>query len=116
MRGTKGTIHLGFGILPVALICEDPSGMFGKSKAAWKEITSAGVGKPESLTAKELDNGNILIVNDLIDAMENDRAPLDSLSDGRAALEMIMAVYESHRLDRAVELPLKNRKHPLAAM
>ncbi len=116
VRGTKGTIHLGFGILPVALLCEDPSGMFGKSKAAWQEITSAGVGKPEPLTAKELDNGNILIVNDLIDAIEKDRAPLDSLSDGRAALEMILAVYESHRLERAVDLPLKNRKHPLAAM
>lgn len=116
VRGTKGTIHLGFGILPVALLCEDPSGMFGKSKAAWQEITSAGVGKPEPLTAKELDNGNILIVNDLIDAIEKDRAPLDSLHDGRAALEMILAVYESHRLERAVDLPLKNRKHPLAAM
>ena len=116
VRGTKGTIHLGFGILPVAMLCEDPSGLFGQSKAAWQPITSAGVGKPEPLTAKELDNGNILIVNDLIDAMEKDRAPLDSLHDGRAALEMILAVYESHRLERAVDLPLKNRKHPLAAM
>ncbi|MBP3960359.1 Gfo/Idh/MocA family oxidoreductase [Gemmata sp. G18] len=116
VRGTKGTIHLGFGILPAAYLCEDPSGMFGKSKAPWVEITSAGLGKPEPLNAKELDNGNILIVNDLIEAIEKDRAPLDSLSDGRAALEMIMAVYESHRLERPVDLPLKNRKHPLAAM
>ena len=116
VRGTKGTIHLGFGVLPAAYLCEDPSGMFGKSKAPWVEITSAGLGKPEPLTTKELDNGNILIVNDLIEAIEKDRAPLDSLSDGRAALEMIMAVYESHRLERPVDLPLKNRKHPLAAM
>lgn len=116
VRGTKGTIQLGFGVLPPAYLCEDPSGLFGAGKAPWQAITSAGVGKPEPLTAKELGNGNILIANDLIDAMENDRAPLDSLSDGRAALEMIMAVYESHRLDRPVDLPLKNRKHPLAAM
>ncbi len=116
VRGTKGTIHLGYGILPVALLCEDPSGMFGAKKAPWQEITSAGLGKPETLNAKELDNGNILIVNDLIEAMEKDRAPLDGISDGRAALEMIMAVYESHRLERPVDLPLKNRKHPLAAM
>lgn len=33
--------------------------------------------------------------------------------DGRAALEMILAVYESHRLNAPVELPLKNRRHPL---
>lgn len=116
VRGTKGTIHLGYGILPVALLCEDPSGLFGKSKAAWQEISSAGVGKPEPDTTKGLDNGNILIVNDLIEAIEKDRAPLDSIHDGRAALEMILAVYESHRQERLVELPLKNRKHPLAAM
>jgi predicted dehydrogenase len=116
IRGTKGVIHLGFGILPVAFLCEDPSGMFGKSKAAWQEITSNGLGKPETLNAKELDNGNILIVNDLIEAIEKDRKPLDSIHDGRAALEMILAVYESHRTERPVDLPLKNRKHPLATM
>jgi predicted dehydrogenase len=116
VRGSKATIHLGFGILPAAYVCEDPGGLFGKSKAPWVEISSNGPGKPETLDPKELENGNILIVNDLIDAIEKDRAPLDSLSDGRAALEMIMAVYESHRLDRAVEIPLKNRRHPLAAM
>jgi predicted dehydrogenase len=114
VRGTKGTIHLGYGILPVAFLCEDPGGMFGRSKAAWQPITSAGVGKPEPLDAKALDNGNIVIVNDLIDAIEQDRPPLDSLHDGRAALEMILAVYESHRLDKPVDLPLKNRRHPLS--
>ncbi|MCI0701889.1 MAG: Gfo/Idh/MocA family oxidoreductase [Planctomycetia bacterium] len=116
VRGTKGVIHVGFGILPVAFLCEDPSGMFGRNKAPWQEITSAGIGKPEPPTTKGLDNGNILIVNDLIEAIEKDRAPLDSLVDGRGALEMILAVYESHRLERPVDLPLKNRKHPLAAM
>ena len=53
-------------------------------------------------------------MNDLIDAIEKDRPPLDSIHDGRASLEMILAVYESHRQERPVELPLKNRKHPLA--
>jgi predicted dehydrogenase len=116
VRGTKGVIQVGFGVLPAAYLCEDPGGFFGKSKAAWQEITSAGVGRPETLDAKALENGNILIANDLIEAIEKDRAPLDSLADGRASLEMILAVYESHRLERPVELPLKNRKHPLAAM
>ena len=54
IRGTKGVIHVGFGILPVALLCEDPAGMFGKSKAPWQEITSAGLGKPE--TARRQDD------------------------------------------------------------
>jgi hypothetical protein len=34
--------------------------------------------------------------------------------DGRAALEMILAVYESHRLKAPVRLPLENRRHPLS--
>ena len=60
----------------------------------------AGVGKPETLDAKAIGNGNVLIVNDLIEAIEKDRQPLGSIYDGRAALEMILAVYESHRLER----------------
>jgi predicted dehydrogenase len=116
IRGTKGQVHVGFGALPPAYLCEDPSWMPGGSKAPWQEITSAGVGKPEPLSAKDVDNGNIWIVNDLIEAIEKDRPPLDSIHDGRAALEMILAVYESHRLDRPVELPLKNRRHPLATV
>jgi hypothetical protein len=34
--------------------------------------------------------------------------------DGRAALEMIMAVYESQRLRGPVDFPVKNRRHPLS--
>ena len=55
-------------------------------------------------------------VGDLIEAIEQDRQPLGSVYDGRAALEMILAVYESHRLQGVVELPLKNRKHPLSML
>jgi predicted dehydrogenase len=113
IRGTKGVIQVGYGILPPAYLCEDPSGFFGRGQAVWQEITSNGVGQPETLDLKMIDNGNILIVNDLIDAIQTDRPPLDSLADGRAALEMILAVYESHRLEKPVDLPLKNRKHPL---
>jgi predicted dehydrogenase len=104
VRGTKGLIHVGFGALPPAYLCDDPSWMPGKSKVAWQEIASNGVAKPETIDPKAVDNGNVWIVNDL---------PLDSLHDGRAALEMILAVYESNRHDRPVELPLKNRRHPL---
>jgi hypothetical protein len=90
--------------------------MVGRNTTAWQEITSNGLGKPETITSKDVDNGNIWIVEDLMEAIEKDRQPLDSLYDGRASLEMILAVYESHRLERPVELPLKNRKHPLAAL
>jgi hypothetical protein len=60
--------------------------------------------------------GNRLIALDLIRAIETDTQPKGSMYDGRAALEMIMAVYESHRLKEPVTIPLKNREHPLSLL
>jgi hypothetical protein len=36
--------------------------------------------------------------------------------DGRAALEMILAVYQSHRLGGLAELPLQERRQPLTLL
>ena len=113
--GTKGVIQLTTGSLPAAFFLDDPSWFPGKTKVEWQEITSAGLGKPEPLKDDGLASGNVWIAKDLIDAIEHDRQPLGGMYDGRAALEMILAVYESHRLDRPVDLPLENRKHPLSA-
>ena len=114
IMGSKGVIQLTTGSVAPAYFLADPSWMPGKSKVEWQEITSAGVGKPEPL---KVDGGqalgNKLIAQDLIDAIEKDRQPMGSIYDGRASLEMILAVYESHKLERPVDLPLKNRKHPL---
>jgi len=52
----------------------------------------------------------------LIRAIETDTRPKGSMYDGRAALEMILAIYESHRLGAPIELPLKNRRHPLSML
>ena len=57
---------------------------------------------------------NLIIVRELIQAIEEDR-PVRACSsgeDGRAALEMIMAVHESQRLGTRVSLPLANRDNP----
>jgi predicted dehydrogenase len=112
--GSRGVVQMNTGSLPAVWFCDDPSWMPGKSKKAWQEVTSAGVGKPETLKASGLGPGNVWIVKDLIESIEKDRQPKGSAYDGRAALEMIHAVYESHRQGAAVELPLKNREHPLA--
>jgi predicted dehydrogenase len=114
--GTKGVIQLTTGSLPAASFLDDPSWFSGRSKAAWEEITSAGLGKPEPLKDGGLGQGNVWIVKDLMEAIEKDRQPLGSMYDGRAALEMILAVYESHRLKGPVPLPLKNRQHPLTML
>jgi predicted dehydrogenase len=116
LYGSKGVIQLTTGSLPAAYFLADPSWFPGRSKAAWQEITSAGLGKPEPLTDGGLGMGNVWIARDLIAAIEEDRQPLGGLYDGRAALEMILAVYEAHRLRTAVPLPLDNRRHPLTLL
>jgi hypothetical protein len=95
---------------------EDPSWQPGRSKARWKQISSDGVDKPESRSDRGHRFGNRLIALDLIRAIETDTQPKGSAYNGRAALEMILAVYESHRLNRRVGLPLKNRRHPLSLL
>jgi predicted dehydrogenase len=114
--GSRGVLQIGTGTLPAVHFLDDPSWWPGRSKVTWQEVSSAGLGKPEALRDGSLGAGNVLIVKDLIDAIARDRQPLGSMYDGRAALEMILAVYESHRLNRPVELPLKERSHPLARM
>ena len=116
LYGSKGIVTLTTGSLPAVYFLEDPSWSPGRSKAAWQEITSAGLGKPEPLKDGSALQGNIWIVKDLMEAIEQDRRPLGSMYDGRAALEMILAVYESHRRKGLVEFPLANRKHPLTLL
>lgn len=114
--GSQGIIQLATGSLPAVYFLDDPSWSGARSKAAWQEITSAGLGKPEPLKDPGLGAGNVWIAKDLIESIEKDRQPLGGMYDGRAALEMILAVYESHRLRGPVDLPLKNRKHPLTVL
>jgi predicted dehydrogenase len=111
--GSKGVIQLTTGSLPAAFYGADPSWFPGHSRAAWQEISSAGLGKPETLKDGGLGQGNLWIVQDLLEAIDKDRQPRGNMYDGRAALEMILAVYESFRLRGPVDLPLKNRRHPL---
>ncbi len=112
--GSRGILTMTTGAVPDIWHVDDPSWQPGRSKAQWKRISSDGVDKPESLRDPSHAYGNRLIALDLIRAIETDTQPKGSMYDGRAALEMILAVYESHRLNAPVRLPLENRKHPLS--
>lgn len=114
IHGTRGIIQLTTGSLPACHLLADPGWFPGRSRALWQEITSQGIGKAETLKDATLGAGNVWIVQDLLQAIERDRQPKGSIYDGRAALEMIHAVYESARTRAAVELPSRNRRHPLS--
>src|SRR5262249_43832035 len=114
--GSKGIIHLTTGSLPPVYFLDDPTWFPGNSKKVWQEGSSAGVGKAGPLKDGGLGQGAAWVGRDVIEAVEKDRQPLGSMYDGRAALEMILAAYESHRLGGPAELPLKNRQHPLTLL
>lgn len=53
------------------------------------------------------------IIDDLIAAIEEDRAPMVSLQDAQNATEMIQAVFEAPLHGGRVAMPLEAREHPL---
>ena len=114
--GSKGILTMTMGALGEIWFVEDPSWQAGRSKAEWKRISSGGIGKGENLRERNHSLGNRMIALDLIRAIETDTQPKGSAYDGRAALEMIIGVYESHRQKGPVGFALKNRRHPLSLL
>ena len=115
--GTKGIVDLRFDTEPLAQLL--PGNPFEPTKEAraWVPISSAGPGQPEPIAdVKDLVTSHLFAVRDLLAAMREDRAPLCSAADGRIVVEMIMAVFESHRLNgQRVTFPLATRQNPLAS-
>jgi predicted dehydrogenase len=114
--GSKGVVEILTGSLPSASFLPDPMWSPGRSKVAWQPITSAGVGVPETMSDGGLDGGNVMAVKDLLQAIEEDRHPECSMYEGRTTIEMISAVFESHRVKGPVSLPLKTRENPLSLL
>ncbi|UCG48011.1 MAG: Gfo/Idh/MocA family oxidoreductase [Phycisphaerales bacterium] len=114
--GTKGIVTITTGAVPEIWFVEDPSWQPGRSRAGWKRISSNGIDRPETLSDPGHSLGNRPVALDLLHAIETDTQPRGSMYDGRAALDMILAVYESHCKERPVKLPLENRKHPLTLL
>ena len=117
--GSKGVLHVPYTrhfFSPVRFL-PDPLWSAGRSGKKWIPVSSAGIGKAESSEDKLTHHGgNILAVKDLIAAIEADRKPLVNLEESRTNLEMIVAVFESHRTGGSVTFPLKNRKNPMTML
>ena len=114
--GSKGVIEIESGFLVKADLLRDSSWSPGRTGSKWEPITSAGIGKPEPRTDGTYEGGHIAAITDLIEAIEKDRDTKCSAKDATAMIEMIAAVFESHRVGRPVELPLKTRTNPLSLL
>jgi predicted dehydrogenase len=116
--GTKGIVDLRSDREPFAQLLRGSPFLPAAEPRAWVPISSAGAGQPEPLAElKDGGNRHLFAGRDLIAAMRDKRAPLCSAGDGRVVVEMICAVFESHRLDgQRVTFPLKTRQNPLAML
>lgn len=114
--GQQGQLEVLTGYLPPVHLLEDPLWSPGRSGKRWVPVSSQGAGKPETLADKGLHGGNVLACRDLIDAIEQDRLPEANIYEARATVEMIAAVFESHRVNQPVPFPLKERGNPLTRL
>ncbi len=116
--GTQGIIDLRTDEEPAAHLLKGSPFHPTNEARPWIPITSAGIDKPEPTPdIKTQVMGGVLEARDLIAAIDENRQPLCSVLDARATVEMIMSVFESHRLGGArVTLPLASREHPLTRM
>jgi predicted dehydrogenase len=116
--GTKGIIDLRVDQDPVAQLLAGSPFRPGKEPRTWVPITTAGIGQPEpSADLGKQVMGHLVGGRDLIAAIREKREPLCGAREGRTTVEMIAAVFESHRLQgQRVAFPLTARDNPLARL
>jgi predicted dehydrogenase len=85
------------------------------ASGGWEPVSSAGVGRAEPLAEiRRLVGGHVLAAEDLLAAIEQKREPLCGAEAGRTVVEMILAVFESHRRGgERVCFPLSKRVNAL---
>jgi predicted dehydrogenase len=84
----------------------------------WIPVSTAGIGVPEPISDLAVRvAGHRAAAEDLLDAIRNNRPPLCDAAAGATTVEMVCALFESHRLGGArVEIPLKTRENPLTRL
>lgn len=59
-------------------------------------------------TSNVYGNGHMLVYRDMLEAIQEKRQPYITGEDGRGALELVLAIYQSAKEGRPVKLPLEN--------
>ncbi|MSU41234.1 MAG: Gfo/Idh/MocA family oxidoreductase [Pedosphaera sp.] len=116
--GNQGIIDLRCDRQPLAHLMPGNPFQPVRELRPWIAISTAGAGKPEPMEQVDADVAkHIIPARDLMAAIREDRQPLCGVRDSATVVEMISAVFESHRQGGArVVLPLKNRANALASL
>jgi predicted dehydrogenase len=118
MIGSEGIVDINCDRHPLAYLVPGNPFRPTDNPRPWIPISSAGPGKPEPRhDLKETVTHHLGPCRDLIDAIHIDRQPLCSVYEGAMTVEMICAVFASHRQDsKAVSFPLEERNNSLALL
>ena len=112
LTGTKGEARILMDILPQLFVSKSAPWTPQMKNEKWERLPD-----DPTLNATEEEKSTVAanrrVVDDWIDAIQNDRDPICSGRAATAAIEMVMAVYQSAIAGRRMEFPLGERHHPL---
>ncbi|APZ96523.1 Gfo/Idh/MocA family protein [Fuerstiella marisgermanici] len=116
--GSKGTVTIHIDRDPVAHFTPGNPYQPTAEPRPWIPISTAAVGLPENQKDVIASvHNHVLAVRDLIDACDNNRAPLCDAHAGAVTVEMICGVFESHRQGgKTVYFPLVQRENALSLL
>jgi predicted dehydrogenase len=116
--GSQGIVNIQCDKQPLAYLCPGNPFQPTSKPRPWVAISSAGAGKPEPRDdLSEMISHHGTPARDLISAIQEERQPLCNLAEGAMTVEMICAVFESHRVgSQAVTFPLKQRENSLTSL
>ncbi|MCA9430081.1 MAG: Gfo/Idh/MocA family oxidoreductase [Candidatus Omnitrophica bacterium] len=110
--GSKGIVKIRMEVFPEIYWKETSSWLpTGENQKPWVRLpghVELSGDDPSSIM-------NAFAIDDLLEAIEEDRQPGVSLESGRDSYEMIQAVYAAYINGGRIDLPLKDRRHPLVA-
>jgi predicted dehydrogenase len=113
--GSRGMVRMPIGQDPKIYHLADPLWSPGRTGSRWQPLEGAPDNRdPSGLSGTAAANKRI--VEDLLRSIETGKQPVASIYEGRAALEMILAVYASHLAGARAPLPLRDRRHPLGSL
>ena len=108
--GTKGIVKIRMNAFPEISWFKTPSWTVSKTRTWWQPLPFSEplVSDDPSATM------NQFVIDDLLRAIEQDREPGVSLQSGRDSYELTQAVVAAHIHGGRIDLPLVDRRHPLA--
>lgn len=113
--GSDGIINIQCDRHPLAYLCPGNPFQPTTEPRPWIAITSAGAGVPEPRNdLTEMVSHHGAPARDLIAAIRENRQPICDAHEGAMTVEMVCAVFESHRLSsQSVAFPLRERENAL---